>query len=44
MHLGCNYQSLPQMVTDLLTSACPIDENGKIQLWAIKSRNEDTVT
>ena len=32
------------MVTDLWTFIYPLGYNGKIELWPIKSRNEDTVT
>ena len=37
-------KSLPQMVTNLYTFVCLIGYDGKIQLWPIKSRNEDAVT
>ena len=33
---------LPQMVTDSWTSVYPVGYNGKLQLWPVKSRNEDS--
>ena len=42
--LGVNIKSLLKMVTDKLTSVCPVGYNRKIELWPIKYRNEDTMT
>ena len=42
--LGINIRSLTQMVTNLWTLEYFIGCNGKIQLWPMKSRNDDTLT
>ena len=38
------YKSLTQMATNLWTCVCPIGNNGKIQLWPIKSRTSPKVS